>query len=336
MKRKQSLILLLFAFTLFLLSGCKKFETTEGFCEQQRFRNPEYLPKDLLKQPSIVIMGDGFTAADFNAYRAAAKKLENYLFDPVEGVSPYNKEPICDYFNIYTIFLNSVERGIGHNKPKNTVLRCYFVDQTNIIFDDVNFFGGRKAPNPFNVVKQFVPGIDLNNTAVVILVNDRQTGYTTGFNNEAPYGNWISIISLCEDSEDPDEFKRLVLREVGGKAFARLAQEDENYSKDLLSLIKELSSRYGFYPNIDFTDNPNEVKWKHFFPYKSMYPEVIIDPVGDGVYSPDTYNVMRRYGPLQYNAPSREAIIKRIYQIHGDGWDYNDQTFWYYFVNNKF
>ena len=332
MNRKKRHILLLFVGTLILLFGCNKFETTEGFREQQRYRKLEFIPKELAKQPSIVIMGDGFTSADFNTYRAAAKQLEKYLFDPEEGVSPYNKTPFCDYFNIFTIFLNSQERGIGHDKPKNTIFRCYYVDQTNIVFDDINFFGGRKAPNPFSVAKQFVPGIDLNNTVVVILVNDKQTGYTTGFQNEAPYGNWISIISLCENSE---EFKRLVLREVGGKAFAHLAQEDDNYTQERISLIKEMYDQYGFYSNIDFTDDPNEVKWKHFLSFKSIYPNLSIYSIGNCAYSPDLNNVMNRNGAFQYNAPSREAIIKRIYQIHGEGWEYTNSTFRYYFVNNQ-
>ena len=329
MNTKKSSILLLVSCSLLLLSCSKKFDTIDGFVEQQRTRKAGYLPVELGRQPSIVIMGDGYREVDFNSFRSAAKALENHLFDPDEGVSPFNKEPFCHYFNIFTIFLNSEEQGIGFEKAKNTALRCYFYNQTDIIFDDVNSFGGRKAPNPFDVAKQYVPEIDLNNTVIVILVNDSRTGFTTGSKDEAPYGQWISIITV---PSEPNEFKRLVLREVGGKAFARLAQEDDSFYDR--TLFQNWYNQYGFFANIDFTEDRTLVKWSHFLNYPSMYPQLGIYPAGSGAYRPDNNNVMLSNRALQYDAPSKEAIIKRIYQIHGEGWDYTNDTFWYYFISN--
>ncbi|MCL2739136.1 MAG: hypothetical protein FWE30_06785, partial [Bacteroidales bacterium] len=215
--------------------------------------------------------------------------------------------------------------------------RCYFPSYPAgaIAFDDTNSFGGRRAHNPFEVAQQYIPGINLNNTILVVLANDTQTGYTTGFRNQEPYGHWISVISV---PSDPEEFKRLVLREIGGKNFGRLAQEDGvlySLNDGIAFLITQMYNLYGFYANVDITDDENQVRWAHFLkhPYINKYPHLGVFPGGFGyamhVYHPDEDNVMLRHGAFRYNEPSQEAIIKRIYQIHGWAWD--DNAFKTYF-----
>ena len=316
-------ITILLLFLLLLPSCSKNFDNVEGYVTQYRTRPHDYAPADFAKQPNIVIMGDGYRSSDFGAFEAAAKDLVDHLF----SVSPFSVDPFSKYFNVYFIYLNSQERGIGNGKAKNTALRCYFYNDVEIFFDDVNTFGGRKAPNPFDIVEQFVPGIDLGNTVTVILANDSKAVFTTGFRNVAPFKEWISIITV---PPEPVDFKRLVLREIGGKAFARLAQEDDYFGTQAKAKMKELFSLYGFYANIDFTDDPLQVKWNHFFPHDDIYSELGIFHTGNGVYRPDNDNVMLYSGALHYDAPSREAIIKRIYQIHQ--WDYTEESFLQYFV----
>ena len=320
-------ILFLSLFLVSLLSSCSKnFDNMEGFFIKVRSRPANYVPTDFALQPNIVIMGDGYTSADLvlgGRFELAANNLVKYLFDKDHGVVPFNMEPFCDYFNIFYIYLNSQEQGVGHGSAKNTALRCYYYNNTDIVFDDVNFFGGKKSPNPFDVALQFIPDLNLSNTVLVILVNDSQVGYTTSFRNTAPYDNWISIISGHPNDND---FKRLVMREVGGKAFARLAQEDGIFSNDFKVLIKGMYPLYGFYSNVDLTDNEKEVRWKHLF---NPNYSVGIYYAGDGVFRPDNDNIMISNGSLRYDAPSCEAIIKRIYQIHD--WDYTPSIFTYYF-----
>ena len=327
MNKKTTLLLTLFS-CLPLLFSCNKegVDGVEGYAIKYRSRPELFLPADFTKQPNIVIMGDGFTVSDFGAFEAAAKKVIDNLF----SVSPFNADPFDKYFNVFFVYLNSPERGIGHGKAKNTALRCYFYSGTEIFFDDVNSTGGRKALNPFEVAEYYVPGINLSTTVVVVLVNDNQTGYITSFRNVAPFDQWISIISI---PDNPDDFKRLVLKEVGGKGFAHLGDEDGPYSSEFKIMIKNMYATYGFYANLDITAKEDEVRWKHFLPYKStIYKNIGIFDIGSGVYRPDENNVMMRYGTLQYDPPSREAIIKRIYTIHA--WDYTRAVFNYYFVDN--
>jgi len=279
-------------------------------------------------QPNIVVMGDGYTASEATTFKTDAINMVDHLF----SVSPFNVSIFPQYFNVYFISLESAEKGIGRGDANDTALRCYFTTNysTDLVFDDVNFWGGRKAPNPFDVVTRFIPGINLSNTVVVILVNDTKVGYTTSFRNVAPYDQWISLISV---PDDPNEFKRLIMREVGGKAFARLAEEDAYYGPDTQEVMTQMSTQYGFYPNISFTANPSEVAWKHFLDpsLNALYPNLGVHHIGYGAYRPDNDNVMMRSGySLEYDAPSREAIVKRIYQIHR--WNYTASTFFFYFV----
>lgn len=330
MKKFSSLrIYALIAFSflfLFPLSCNQKVGVIEGYKVDFYIRPSTFVPSDFSLQPSLVIMGDGYRETDFGVFERDAKNLVDHLF----SVSPFSEALFPYYFNIFLIFLNSQERGIGFGSAKNTALRCYFYNDNEIFFDDVNFFGGRKAPNPFDVAQQYISNLNMSSSVVVVLVNDSHIGYTTSFKNIEPYDNWISIISVPDNSDD---FKRLVLREVGGKAFAHLAQEDSYYGSQSQLMMNLMTTQLGYFSNIDFTDNPNQIKWGHFLKNKLTYPEIGIHHIGNGVYRPNNNNVMMSSGMLEYDAPSREAIIKRIYQIHH--WDYTDATFRYYFLDNK-
>lgn len=315
--------------TMLLFSFCGKnnMDSTDTYAVKyyDRSRPPGLSPTSPSLQPNLVIMGDGYREADFPAFTTAAKALVDHLF----SVYPFNGASFSQYFNIYFLYLNSQERGIGHGSSKNTFLRCYFADSKNLVFDDTNIFGGRKAPNPFDLASQYVYNLPLSNTVVVVLVNDTQIGYSTGFRDQPPYDQWISLISV---PNDPNEFKRLILREVGGKAFAHLAQEDLLYSDLEKTRLSQMALFYGFYSNIDFEREfaSTGVKWKHFMSYPSIYGNIGVYPIGNEIHRPDNDNVMMVNGKLEYDAPSQEAIIKRVYQIHQ--WDYNNAAFNYYFV----
>jgi len=320
---------------LFLYSCSKEYESINIYVEKSSAytRPASLLPTEFDKQPNLVIMGDGYTDQDFGSFKQAADNLVRHLF----SVPPFNRSPFSRYFNIYHVYLNSPERGIGHGKSKNTAFRCYFPGYPAdlIAFDDINTFGMRKAHNPFEVAQEYIPGINLNNTMLVVLVNDTKIGYMTGFRNQEPYGHWISVISVPSDQ---NEFKRLVLREVGGKNFGRLAQEDGNFynlDNEIAILIIQMYSLYGFYANIDIINDEKQVRWAHFLTpaYKDKYPHLGVYPGGFGyaqsVYHPDQDNVMLSNGSLRYNEPSQEAIVKRVYQIHG--WVWNNSAFTTYF-----
>lgn len=321
-------------FSFILIPSCSKnMDVAEwrGYAikYEERSRPSGFAPTNPSLQPNLVIMGDGYTSADYGSFQTAAKNLVEHLF----SVFPFNHTYISQYFNIYFVYLNSQEHGIGHGSAKNTFLRCYFSDSKSLIFDDTNFFGGRKAPSPFDVASQYIPGITLGNTVVVVLVNDSQIGYSTGYRDQVPYDQWITLISV---PYDPNEFKRLVLREVGGKAFAHLAQEDIFYGNAEKTRLSMMAFYYGYNSNIDFYEEfySTGVKWKHFMELGEGYPmygNIGTYPMGNNIFRPDNDNVMMSSGKLEYDAPSQEAIIKRVYQIHQ--WEYNNAAFLHYFVN---
>jgi hypothetical protein len=294
-------------------------------------------PKDVNKQANIVILGDGYAAADLTsggAFEIAANRLVTHLITtpPFTHFGNY-------YFNVWYIYVASPESGIGNGRPKNSAFRCYYHSNYPelIVFDDVNLFGMRKAPNPFEVTQQAIPGINMDNTLVVVLVNDTKVGYTTGWNGLNQKSS-ISIISACPEPV----FQRLVMREVGGKGFARLGEEDvgDKYAPyyDVLNQIKNWYHLYGFYGNLDVESDPNLVRWSHFLKHPSKFPELGVFSGGLGysidIYHPDNNNVMHKNGALRYDAPSREAIIKRFYQIWGE--TYLSATFQALFIDGNF
>ena len=342
MKTTPSLLLLGICL-LPLFSSCEKDYYDAYVSHTVKVRSSSYsgvpYPAEFEKQANLVIMGDGYTTEDLmggGAFETAANSLVSHLL----STPPYTHYGYY-YLNVWYVYMASPERGVGHGSPKNSAFRCYFHETypETIVFEDVNFIGMRKAADPFDVAKQAVPGINMDNTLVVVLVNDSQVGYTTGWSTQN-YHSWISIISTCPEPN----FERLVLREVGGKGFARLAQEDgDQYGPALeqLVLIKEGYNQYGFFANVDVTDNPGDptsVRWSHFLSYPAKFPELGIFMGGfgyySGVYHPDQDNVMLKNGSLRYDAPSREAIIKRFYQIWGD--TYSMGTFIYHFVDGSF
>ncbi|MDD3300263.1 MAG: M64 family metallopeptidase, partial [Bacteroidales bacterium] len=78
--------------------------------------------------------------------------------------------------------------------------------------------------------------------------------------------------------------------------------------------------RNGFYPNVDLTGNLNEVKWKYFLgepgysrvgTYEGAYYYAY------GAWRPETSSCMV-HNEQYYNAPSREAMVKRILKTAGE------------------
>ena len=88
---------------------------------------------------------------------------------------------------------------------------------------------------------------------------------------------------------------------------------------------------YGFYENVDLTSDPNTIKWSRLIADSRYSGNVGVYQGGYtypyGVYRP-TENSIMRYNTGGFNAPSREAIYKKIMKFsEGDTWTYDYETF---------
>ena len=125
-------------------------------------------------------------------------------------------------------------------------------------------------------------------------------------------------------SNDHAIFGATLRHEVGGHAFAFLGDEyatqNGSPSQATINDITRLYNTYGWYSNVDFTNDPSKVKWADFLSDDRYKDEVGIYEGGlnlkKGVYRPSV-NSMMRFNDDYFNAPSRWAIYKRIMELSG-------------------
>ena len=127
--------------------------------------------------------------------------------------------------------------------------------------------------------------------------------------------------------------------EAGGHGVGRLLDEYVESGNESLTLPEEKKdwlefnwSTYGWGANVDWRSDATEVKWSHFM-NDTRYAEEQTGVYegsylyGHGAYRP-TENSMMRYNDTPFNAPSREAIYKRVMQeTEGETWNYDYETF---------
>lgn len=132
---------------------------------------------------------------------------------------------------------------------------------------------------------------------------------------------------------------RVINHEGGGHGLALLADEyveqgneDAVFDEGSCNYLDNLWETYGYGANVDWRSNPSQVRWAHFINDERYADEHIgvyegAHLAGKGCYRP-TENSMMRYNDCGFNAPSREAIYKRVMKLsEGDDWEYDYETF---------
>jgi hypothetical protein len=265
----------------------------------------------------LIFMGDGFIEEDYaegGAFDQAVEQAVNSLFD-VEPYATYR-----DYFRISTVAVYSQERGATVKNDMTSV------DRQNIdtAFESV-LEGGNSTSVNCDYQKVFsyamtVPGVTqeaLQNTTVFLLINiDAYAGtcmmeYT---------GRSVAMCPMGRKS-----FGQVVIHEGGGHGFGRLLDEYRYHAdrfpdeeKENLNLWRTQDPYFGY--NIDITGERSKVHWKHYFD-RSGYDAVGLFEGGyyydTGVWRPESVSCMDDNRPY-YNAPSREAIVRRIMRASGE------------------
>lgn len=263
----------------------------------------------------VVFVGDAFADKDqdlFNKY----VKLGKEAFFTEEPFRSTN-----DRFNIYRI--GSVSKnGIITQEGGDTKFSAQFGDGTYISGDH---------DAVFRFVQDKMPSVNLKKTIVFVIVNKAKYAGTCWMfsDNKA-----VCYVPLCRDETD---YAQTLRHEGCGHGFGKLADE---YFYDSMGRIpddkvtelkqwKVLS--YGFYENVDLTSDPNTIAWARFISDSRYSGKVDVYEGGYtypyGVYRP-TDNSIMRYNTGGFNAPSREAIYKKIMKFsEGDAWTYDYETF---------
>ena len=263
----------------------------------------------------VVFVGDAFADKDqvlFNKYVKLGKEAF-FTEEPFRSTK--------DRFNIYRI--GSVSKnGIIAQEGGDTKFSAQFGQGTNISGDD-------KAV--FSFVQEKIPSVDLTKTIIFVIINKAKYAGTCWMytNNMA-----ICYVPLCRDETD---YAQTLRHEGCGHGFGKLADEYFYDSMgripdDKVSELKKWKGfAYGFYENVDLTSDPNTILWSKFISDSRYSGKVGVYEGGYtypyGVYRP-TDNSIMRYNTGGFNAPSREAIYKKIMKFsEGNAWTYDYETF---------
>ena len=132
---------------------------------------------------------------------------------------------------------------------------------------------------------------------------------------------------------------KVLNHEVGGHGIAFLLdeyveQEKDSPTDDDKVLLDAVYEAYGEGANVDWRSDPSEVKWSHFL-NDSRYADEGLGVyegawlLGRGMYRPTANSTMcHNYDNDVFNAPSREAIYKRVMKLsEGSSWNYDYETF---------
>ena len=270
---------------------------------------------------NIVFMGDAYVDRDMDAgglYETVMRRAMDEFF----AIEPY--KTFRNRFNVYAVKAVSTNNRIGDGCT--TALGTYFGNGTEVFGDNDKCYEYALR----------VPGItERNNLLVTVLVNTyRDVGTTT-----MTVTTQSSVAFSTTFGNELDDFGSVVRHESGGHGFAFL---DDEYVVNPNAVPQwfiedrvEKYEKYGWFANVDFTQDPQKVKWSAFLSDERYQGRVGLFEgalYATGVWRPSENSMMR--DDLEYfNAPSRWAIYKQIMKRSGE--DYSFEKFLEYDAVNR-
>jgi hypothetical protein len=257
---------------------------------------------------NVVLMGDAYTDKDMGAdglYETVMKQAMEEFF----AIAPY--DAFRDCFNVYAVKVVSANGKVGSGYA--TALGAVFGDGTEITCNT----------EKCEEYALKVPSVSsTENLLTIVMVHD--SGYRGQSQMSQSKQSGISFVTT--EGYDPYWFGNTIRHECG-HAFAFLGDESASSDSAIPAAKKaeiiDLYNKYGWYSNIDFTSDPEQVHWHSFLTNYVYRNEVGIYEgglsYGQGVFRPSESSMMR--DNLEYfNAPSRLAIFKRIMELSGEGY----------------
>lgn len=240
------------------------------------------------KHLNLVIMGDGYTAAEQDAFLDKAQSISDYLFSIVPWSNYKN------YFNVFAIKVISNESGVKH---ANTASDCndYFTEVSN----PDNYFGTKfdgfgihrltivsSNARVANVLAHSFPNYDL----VFIVGNTNQYGGS---------GGNYAVFTADEASSE------IAAHEIG-HTFGRLA--DEYYAGDQYFQEK---------PNMTQQTDPNLIKWRNWLtPGTGVDIEQYCCGGNSALwFKPANATCKMEQLNLPYCAVCKEGIVERVHTL---------------------
>ena len=264
----------------------------------------------------IIFVGDGYTREHFTR----GGLFDQHADEGIEAffsVEPYKS--YRDYFQVYKLAAHSQESGVTQTDKNITKVTAF----------DTKFLGGSSLST--NTSRVFthamnIPSVSyatLPDILIILIVNeDRYAGTCWMWSD----GKAIAIVPVRRSSTAGTAYSNILNHEAGGHGFAKLADEYVSSANTGKTITTERRSEleqwksFGFYPNVDLKNTQATVIWSHYIG-KTGYERVGVYEGGYyftyGVWRPEQSSCMVFNEPY-YNAPSREAAVRRIMRISGE------------------
>jgi len=263
----------------------------------------------------LVFLGDGYTIEDIGrgTFRNNLNDAVEHFFD----IEPYRS--YREYFDVYIVYAFSKESGISdHLTYKNTKFSSKYEDPNSTRMTTNN-------EKCFEYALKVPLSSDLSETLITVITNSsRYAGTNWSYSN----GMAISIVPVSTNYY-PYDFRSILQHEAGGHGFGKLADEYINNYVAISTTDKDNLKwwqQWGFYLNVDLTNNLNDILWKHFigepnYSYVGAYEGGYY--YAYGVWRPEPTSLM--INNINYiNAPSRELIVRRIKKLGGETFSFNE------------
>ena len=254
----------------------------------------------------IVFLGEGFVDLDMEENGLYEQVMYNAM-EQFFSEEPYNS--LRDRFNIYAV-------------------KC--VSPNGVYDTGTTLAIGGSVEKAFEYAQKAVGDRDDRLMVGVICKENAIAGrsVTFMFQEDGSFAAWMF-----------EGVNSVLNHEMGGHGVTLLLDEYVEYGMEEMSpndeektRLDNLFAKYGEGANVDWRSNPLEVKWEHFL-NDSRYSVEGLGVYeggwlyGHGIYRP-TLNSMMRYNNTGFNAPSREAIYKRVMKLsEGDSWTYDYDKF---------
>lgn len=273
----------------------------------------------------IVLMGDAYS--DRQIADGTYKTDMEYLYNNLFTEEPYKS--FKDHFNVYYVNVVSDIEGYDYSFLGATALGGYFGGGTLV---------GGNHNAVFSYALKAISEEEMDEAMLIVAMNsDNYAGtcymyYPT--DTTGTYGSGPSV-SYFSRGGDATTFAQHLHHEACGHGFAKLADEyayEGTIPEDEVLEYLNQQNDWGWWKNVDFTNDQNVIRWSHFINDSRYTNERVGAYEGgltyqSGVWRP-TENSIMHSNTGGFNAPCREAIYYRIHKLaYGDSWEYDYEEF---------
>ena len=276
----------------------------------------------------IVLMGDAYSDR-----LIADGTYENDMVMAMDAL--FSHEPFKSHkhlFNVYLIYSVSINEVLGED--------CCFDSSIK----DVSLFeNNTQFWNDYTTVRNYAMLASKKSDKyqvfpILVMNTDVYGGFATtntefGESDMFDYPARIEGQAVVARDRDGDSFHYVVCHEFG-HSFAALYEEyvdrDNPMEEWEETGMKEAYTHIGWWSNVDFTSDPETIKW-HRFLEDSRYDSSEVSIIEGarhaiGIWRSVDQSMMGTGG--EYSIPAREAIYKKIHKLaYGEEWQYDYESF---------